>query len=240
MFDSRWQRVPVLLVTPAVAAVALGLAGCGSSSSQSSDASAAKSAGVDAQTVTFTASQLRGGLLTKINGATAAVPAADGTYSTLPGMQQKQASGVSVDPKACAGDSTAGFDVDEVKSAPAASVTFKVGGNGVSEVLLSPSSAAADSVLEQSIPAECGSYQATVGGETYHYTIKDSSISGIGEQTRVINVQTAGYPADNVWSVLYRGSGFVGAVTVVGPNASETAVRELGTEAYSYAAKKLS
>jgi hypothetical protein len=53
-------------------------------------------------------------------------------------------------------------------------------------------------------------------------------------------VQTAGQPADNVWAIVYRGTGFVGDVTVVGPNASETAARELGQQSYAYAAKSLS
>ena len=42
------------------------------------------------------------------------------------------------------------------------------------------------------------------------------------------------------WSLLYKGNGFVGAITVVGPNASESAIRELGQQAYAFAAKALS
>ncbi|MGH3164533.1 MAG: hypothetical protein ACRDN0_01400, partial [Trebonia sp.] len=77
MFESRWLRVPVLLVTPAVAVAAFGLAGCGSSPSQASgagsatSASTAKPAGAGAQTVSFTAAKLRGALLTKVNGVAA-------------------------------------------------------------------------------------------------------------------------------------------------------------------------
>lgn len=243
MFESRWRRMPALLVMPAAVAVALGLAGCGSSpshSSGSSDASAAKSTGVTAQTMAFSAAKLRGALLTKVNGATAAVPAAAGTYSTLPGMKQARKTGITVSPKACAGNSALGFGTSEVNSAPAASVTFKVGGNGVSEVLLAPSAAATAAAMERRIPAECTHYTATVGGQTYHYTVKDSSVSGIAKQARLINVRTAGYPSDDVWTVLYRGTGFMGAITAIGPNASEAAVRELATEAYGYAAKELS
>jgi hypothetical protein len=44
----------------------------------------------------------------------------------------------------------------------------------------------------------------------------------------------------SVWSIVFQGSGFVGAVSVDGPNASEAAVRELGQQAYQYAAKSLS
>ena len=56
----------------------------------------------------------------------------------------------------------------------------------------------------------------------------------------MLNVQSSAGRADDLWSLVYRGKGFVGAVTVVGPNASEAAVRELGEQAYTYAAKSLS
>lgn len=246
MFKSRRPRVAVLLATPALAAVSLSLAACGSSSPQAaSDASTAKAAaGVvtpgAASGGTFTASQLRSALLTKINGATPATPASDGNYSSLPGMKTAKPAGVSVNPQACASESLAGFDTDDMASSPAATTTFKVGGNGVSEVLIAPSSATVASALAQTLPAECAHYTATVSGKTYQYSVKGSSVSGIGQEARVVNVQTAGYPADNIWVVMYRGADFVGAVTVVGPEASETAVRELGSQAYGYAAKALS
>jgi hypothetical protein len=53
-------------------------------------------------------------------------------------------------------------------------------------------------------------------------------------------VQAAGAKANDLWSLIYRGKGFVGTVTVVGPNASQEAVTELGKQAYAYAAKSLS
>jgi hypothetical protein len=240
MSESRWRRMPVLLAMPAAAAVALGLAGCGSSPSHSAGASAAKPAGVTAQTVAFSAAKLRGALLTKVNGATPAAPAAAGTYSTLPGLKQSKQAGITVNPKACAGDSALGFDTSAVQSAPAAVATFKVGGNGVSEVLLAPSAAAAAAAMDRKLPAECAHYTATVSGQTYDYSVTDASVSGIGQQARLINVQTAGYPSDDVWTVLYRGTGFLGAITVIGPDSSQAAVRELGAEAYDYAAKALS
>jgi hypothetical protein len=39
--------------------------------------------------------------------------------------------------------------------------------------------------------------------------------------------------------VVYRGSGFVGAVTIVGPDASELAAKKLASQAYAYAAQSL-
>ena len=131
--------------------------------------------------------------MSRVNGVPAAVPAESGKYAALPEVQaSRQATrGVSVNPKACARVALTGFDSAVLASAPAAAVTFRVGGNGVSEVLVAPATAAA-SALGSRVPAMCEHYTATVG-----------------------------------------------VVTVVGPNASEVAVRELGQQAYSYAARSL-
>ena len=44
----------------------------------------------------------------------------------------------------------------------------------------------------------------------------------------------------DVWSAVFQGNGFVGAVTIVGPDASEQGVKQLATDAYGYAAQTLS
>jgi hypothetical protein len=46
----------------------------------------------------------------------------------------------------------------------------------------------------------------------------------------------AGYAEVDVWSVVYRANGFVGAVTIVGPDATEASAKKL---AYQYAAQTL-
>ena len=53
-------------------------------------------------------------------------------------------------------------------------------------------------------------------------------------------MQPAGAKSDGLWSLIYQGKGFVGTVTVAGPNASKKAVTELGQQAYAYANKTLS
>lgn len=240
MFDSR-RRMPVLLVMPAAAAAAAaGIAGCWGTYGQAG-ASSAKSAGMVAQSSAFTAAKLRGALLTKINGMTAAMPVESGRYSSLPDVKANQRSmhGIAVTPKTCARASATGFNAPALASAPAAAVAFRVGNNGVSEVLVAPPASAADVALGSQIPSACRHYLVTIGGRTFRYLVRESSVSGIGQRARALNVRTMGYPNDNVWSVVYRGSGFVGAVTVVGPNASEAVVRQLGQQAYKYAAKSL-
>ena len=69
-----------------------------------------------------------------------------------------------------------------------------------------------------------------VGGKTYTYGVQEKSVSGVGSQAKVLNVHAAGTKAVDLWSLIYRGTGFVGTVTVVGPNASEAAVKEHGLE----------
>jgi hypothetical protein len=234
---SRWLRTPGLLLLSA-AAVA-GAAGCGSSGGQAAGSS--RSAAALARTGPFSAVKLRGALLTRVNGISAAVPAEWGNYASLPEVRatKESTNGITVTPKVCARATLTGFNSGVLAAAPAAAVTFRVGDNGVSEVLVAPSSAAAASALGSRVPASCDHYTATVDGKTFRYAVRESTIHGIGQQARMLNVKTGGYPADDIWSVIYRGPGFVGAVTVVGPNASAVAVRELGQQAYTYAAKSL-
>ena len=123
---------------------------------------------------------------------------------------------------------------------PAAAVTFKVDANGVSEVLVSSPDSVASTALAGQLPAACAHFKETIDGKTLTYTATESALTGIGKQARMLNVQSSAGSADDLWSLVYRGKGFVGAVTVVGPNASQAAVRELGEQAYTYAAKSLS
>lgn len=235
MIRSRW-RVPALAVLSAVAVA--GLSGCGGSG----HASGTATAGTVAQAGSITAARLRAALLTRINGEPASTPAAAGRYSSLPEVQaaQKSADMGTVLPKSCARDAVAGFQSADLAGAPAAAVTFRVGRNAISETLVAPASTTAAEVVSKALPAGCGQYRVVSGGKTYRYTAKDHVVTGIGQQARVVNVEAAGQAGGNVWSVLYRGAGFIGAITVVGPNASELAVRELGLQAYGYAAKSLS
>jgi hypothetical protein len=185
---------------------------------------------------------LRGALLTRVNGVAAAAPASSGKYASMPAASagKKAASAVQVIPKTCTGAATVGFDPPVLAGAPAAAVTFRVGTNGVSEVLIASSAKSASAALTGKLPIECSRYQEKVGGATYTYGITEKAVTGIGEQARVLNVHPDSAKADDMWSLIYRGATFVGTVTVVGPNASEQAVKELGQQAYAFAAKSLS
>jgi len=133
-----------------------------------------------------------------------------------------------------------GFNSATFTHAPASVVTFRVGKDGVSEVLVSANSQVADTAMGNQMPAGCTHYSATVGGKTFHYTVKEASLSGVGQEARALNVKAAGYSQVDVWSVVYRADGFVGAVTMVGPDSSKAGVQKLATQAYSRASQSLS
>jgi hypothetical protein len=232
MVDGRRQTAILLLVPAAV--VGVSLAGCTSSSSHGASASLSATKGDS-----FSASKLRGALLTRVNGVGATSAAASGDYTSLAaqGAGQQAAKGA---PKACAQATETGLDSAVLAGATAASVTFKVGGNDVSELLAAAPGTAAASALAGRLPASCARYKGTADGKTVTYSVTESALAGIGKQAKVLNVSSAGAASDAVWSLVYRGTGFVGAVTVAGPNSSQTAVRELGQQAYAYAAKSLS
>jgi hypothetical protein len=228
MAGGCWRIASGLLVLVPVAVA--GLAGCGNGATSTTKASSTGT----------TAATLRKALLTRVNGVAAAAPASSGTYSSMQAANGKAASGVQVSPKACAEAASVGFNSAALGAAPAAAVTFRVGTNGVSEVLIASSAKSAATVLAAHVPTGCAQYQETVAGKTYTYDVKEKAISGIGNKARVMNVYGASAKSDQMWSLVYQAKGFIGTVTVVGPNATEQAVTELGQQAYAFATKSLS
>ena len=237
MFDGRSRRMALLLLVPAAVAGA-SLAGCSTSPSHTGNAALSAKAAAGA----FSAAKLRGALLSRVNGVGAATPVASGNFSTLSASATgaRSAGQVKATPKDCAQATQSGFDSTVLANSPAAAVTFKVDANGVSEVLVSSPDTIASAALAGHLPAACTHFKETADGKTQTYTATESTLTGVGQQARVLNVQSSAGRADDVWSLVYRGKGFVGVVTVVGPNASQAAVRELGEQAYTYAAKSLS
>jgi hypothetical protein len=233
MAGSCWRIASGLLLVPAAVA---GMAGC----SNGTGSTAASGSATSSANGALTAATLREALLTRVNGVAAAAPASTGTYSSMQAANSKAASAAQVSPKACTEAATVGFNSAALGAAPAAAVTFRVGTNGVSEVLIASSDKSAATVLAAHVPTECAQYQETVAGKTYTYAMKEKAISGIGNQARVLNVYGASAKSDQMWSLVYQAKGFIGTVTVVGPNATEEAVTELGQQAYAFATKSLS
>lgn len=236
MYGKRW-RTPVLAASVLAMSTAA-LTACGESAANRVHVGSTASAGTAQQAGPVTQARLVGALLTRINGAPPTRPAAGGAYDSLPQVKaiEQQARGAGVEPMPCAQSVLTGMQAGVLGKAPAAAVTFQVGRNSVSEILAAPSTSTADAVLSRSLPASCQRYEAAA----VQYTTAAQDITGIGERARVLAVKAVGKPGGNAWSVVFRGAGFIGSITVVGPNASELAVRELGLQAYGFAAKSLS
>jgi hypothetical protein len=241
MSDRHWQR-PALVTTALAVISAVAVTGCGNSAA-SSQASGAQLAGTAtaAPQISFTATQLRDALLARVNGERPAVAPEAGDYGSLPDVltSKQTMKGVTVTPAKCAQATSSGFNSAAFAHAPASVVTFRVGRDGVSEVLVSATPQLAATALENKLPSGCGHYSAIVDGKAFRYTVRESSLSGLAEQARALNVKAAGYANVDVWSVVYRGTGFVGAVTMVGPDASQQGVQELAGEAYAHASQVL-
>jgi hypothetical protein len=242
MSERHWQR-PALATTALALLGAAAVAGCGNSAS-TSQASATQTAGVAAATghKSFTAAQLKSALLTKVSGERPAAPAEAGDYGTLPDVQtsKQTMNGVQVTPAKCTQATVTGFNSAAFSHAPASVVTFRVGRDGVSEVLVSATPEIAATALGNRLPAGCSHYTAKVDGRTFRYSVKEAALPGLADQARALNVKAAGYAEVDVWSVVYKANGFVGAVTIVGPDASEAAAKQLASQAYAYAAQSLS
>jgi hypothetical protein len=240
MGDRRWRRGMWGLLAAAMVVSFAGCTGSGHSGASASSASSAASASAAAKASRLSSEQkLRGALLTRVNGVAAAAPASIGDYGTL-GAANAGGQGAKVTPKACATAARNGFEPAALLGAEAAAVTFKVAKNLVSEILVSSSGKSATAALSGLVPAQCTHYVATAGGKSMTYNVSQAAVSGIGRQARALDVHPSGGGAQEMWSLIYRGAGFVGEVTVIGPNASEKAVQELGQQAYAFAAKTLS
>ena len=76
-------------------------------------------------------------------------------------------------------------------------------------------------------------------GKTFVYTVGERVVSNLAQAARAMNIQASGAESINVWSVVYRASDFVGAVTIVGPDATANVATALAAQAYAHAAKTL-
>ncbi|MCW2936600.1 MAG: hypothetical protein JWM19_7562 [Actinomycetia bacterium] len=250
MSDRRTRRVPASKRVPFAVAAGLiglaGLAGCtGSGGSSSSSGAAGATDGAAKPGGPFSAGQLKKALLIRINGVGPASAPDAGSYASLPAIKTAAAQmlGTTITPAECAQATVlqaADLDTGALDGAPAAVANFQVGADGVSEVLAAHPGSAAVATLAETVPAGCAHYTVTAGGKTVKYAVKQDLVHGIGMQpARIVNI-SAPKQKSNVWSVLYRGDGFVGAITVDGPNASEAVARALSQQAYAYAAQSLS
>ena len=242
MSERHWPR-SVLAASVLALLAAAAVTGCSGPASQSQNQAATQPAASAAATqIGFTSAQLQGALLARVNGQRPAAPVQSGEYGSLPDVQTSKQTmkEMKVTPARCAQATTqTGFNSAAFTHAPASVVSFKLGSDGVSEVLVSTSPQVAATALGVKLLAGCAHYRAIVDGKTFRYTVREIPLPGLGQQAHALNVKATGYSTVNVWSVVYRGSGFVGAVTMAGPDASEQAVEGLAQNALAHASQTL-
>jgi len=234
--DHRRLRVLGFCGLSAFAAVLL--AACaGGSSSQGTAAAGGSQPG----RAGYTAQQLRGALLTSVDGARPAAAVQVGRYGSLRGVKDTQDSmrGLRIIPARCARAARTGLDSAALSAAPATVVSFRHGSGGVSEVLIAPRGALAVAALGSRIPRGCTHYSAVVGGRTYAYTVKEEPAPPLGRAAREIRVHASGATTVDVWTVIYRTNGYVGAVTTVGSAGSRMDIESIARAAYDKAQRTL-
>jgi hypothetical protein len=236
MFDAHHFRVPAVIAAIALAATA---AGCSSGGAPAKTTT--KVSNTAKTEYAYTAAQLRSALLPKVNGAGPTIPVESGAYGSLPGVKATRASvsAVKITPAKCAAASGSGLSSAAYNQVPATVATFRDGTDGVSEVLLSPPASMLSAALGHAVPAGCSHYTAQVGTKTYTYWIKQEPAPSIGDAASELNVRASGDASANIWTIIYRTSTMVGAVTLVGQDATRAGAEALVKQAYAQATKSL-
>jgi hypothetical protein len=241
MFDAHHFRVPAVIAAIAIAA---GAAGCSSGSTPAKTTTKTTTTQTGQTTKTeyaYTAAQLRGALLSTVNGTGPAVPVESGPYGSLPGVKatRESVNGVKITPAKCASASGSGLSSAKYNQVPATVATFRDGTDGVSEVLLAPPAALLSSALVRKIPAGCSHYFARVGHHTFTYRLKEMPAPHLGTAASELNVRASGDASADIWTIIYRTGNLVGAVTLVGEHATRAGAEALAKQAYAHANKSL-
>jgi hypothetical protein len=226
------MRAAVAAVTSAVV-----LAACGHGTARAPE----RGGGTAERAAPYTAAQLRAALLTGFGRVNVAVPAQFGRYGSLRGVQVTRATirGVRIIPARCARATRTGLDSAALARVPASVVSFRDGSGGVSEVLLAPPGKVAAQALGHPVPRACAHYRAVVGGRMFAYTVREVPAPHIGAAAREVNVHADGGARVDVWTVIYRATGYVGAITLVGPAATRADVESIARMAYARAQQAL-
>lgn len=217
----------------AVAALAGCAAGCATATGSADRPSTAPpSAGTR-----YTASQLRAALLPRLAGATQATTPEAGSYGSLPGVKDTKSTlkGVTITPAHCAHAASTGLDSTAFNSAPAAVTSFRQSQRGISEVLLAPAASIAPRALGHKVPAGCSHYRAVAGGRTFSYVVKDERAPRVGLGAREIRVHASGAASTDIWTVIYRANGYVGAITLIGRGTTSKQAQQVTAAAYARA-----
>ncbi|MDA0564691.1 hypothetical protein LG943_10180 [Streptomonospora sp. S1-112] len=148
-----------------------------------------------------------------------------GTYSRLVSTRQTERlrESATFDKPECMDVVNEWGRLPEVRDAPASLATFARGRDTISHTLLRVPASAAEEALSAQVPADCGTYEATLDdGTTASYRLTELDVEEIADGSRAFAVETD-VDGETVWmyGLLYRNGDHLGATSVLGPNAED-------------------
>lgn len=190
----------------------------------------------------YTSDQLRQALLTEIVGYQRAGEPDAGEYGSLKAIQnfnqlQRQ---ITLDKPRCTNvTSTGGAGL---RAAPAALAVFAKPGSGESATvtLMAVPVITAERQVRVRVPDNCRSFRARVGDQWSSHRVVEGGPGGIGLGSRTVGVTTTtGDAAVKTWYVVLRGRGYLGTLTLYGPNVTRTEAEQLARQMYDQAERIL-
>jgi hypothetical protein len=234
----RGRAIALLAGLPLLVA---GCGGAGPSSAAQSSTGAAPAAGPSGPA--YSADQLRQALLPQVAGYHSAAPADAGEYGSLRSIQNfnQLQNQIKLDKPQCAGASQAFAASPEVRTAPAAVMTFaKDNGQTLTETLLSVSSATAVAQTRQRIPAGCRNFRVQVGGQWASDQLTEVAGARIGEDSRTVGViTTSGGTRVRTWYVVLHSRSYLATVMLHGSAVTKGQVEDFARQAYEQAERIL-
>lgn len=216
-----------------------GCSGGGSSSAAAAPSTAQTTPGV------YTSDQLSQALLADLPTYQRAGEPDSGPYATLKAIRNfEQLQGqVTLDKPKCADSSRAFGLTADTQNVPAAITTFaRATGETVTETLVAVSARVAEEQISRRVPALCHTFQAKVAGQTSTHQVIESTPDRhqIGEGSRTVGLVTmSGTLKVTMWFVVFKARGYLGTVSVYGPDATRSQVEDLGRQALAQAERIL-
>jgi hypothetical protein len=199
----------------------------------------------------YSADQLTQALLTEISGYQQSGIPQSGQYGSLAAVQNSvdMQQAVKIDKPQCLPSTHAVTTDRAVRSAPAALIAFtkgdssRPGAQSVSETLLAVGPDVAAQQVRNRVPAGCRTFRVRVSGRWSAATVVEPDGARIGEGSRTVGVVTTGpgtgWSAVRTWIVVLRSRGYLAAITLFGPTATQAEAEKLARRAYQQAERIL-
>lgn len=184
----------------------------------------------------YSADQLTQALLTEVRGYQQSGIPQSGQYGSLAAVQNsgEMQQEAEIDKPRCLPRSLTADGA--VRTAPAALAAFTGPSGSLSEVLLAVGPDVADRQVRMRVPFGCRAFRVKVGRRWSAATVVEPHGARIGEGSRTVGVTTAG---TRTWIVVLRSRGYLAAITLFGPTASQSAAESLARKAYQQAERIL-